>query len=96
LPVSQKAVVEKRRRGDPVDAEVGGDRDVGRARLQSRRRSGDEVGRAGARRWRLLPLPTGQPHSALIAKETAAFVGYSGKLDRAQSLAVIDAAPSAA
>jgi len=38
--------------------------------------------------------PKGQPHSALIARETIAFVVYSGELDRVESMEVIDAAPT--
>ncbi len=37
--------------------------------------------------------PKGQPHSALIARETIAFVVYSGELDRVELMEVIDAAP---
>lgn len=40
--------------------------------------------------------PDGQPHSALIATETIAFVVYSGELDRIESMEVIDASPAAA
>jgi hypothetical protein len=36
--------------------------------------------------------PKGQPHSALIASETVAFVVYSGELDRVETLEVIDIA----
>ena len=38
--------------------------------------------------------PKGQPHSAMLASETVAFVVYSGELDRVESLEVLDVAAS--
>src|SRR5262245_50070807 len=37
--------------------------------------------------------PKGQPHSALIAQETVAFVIYSGELDEVRSMEVVDVEP---
>lgn len=34
--------------------------------------------------------PKGQPHSALIASQSIAFVVYSGELDRVESMEVVD------
>lgn len=34
--------------------------------------------------------PKGQPHSALIASQSVAFVVYSGELDRIESMEVVD------
>ncbi len=38
--------------------------------------------------------PKGQPHSALIAEESVAFVVYSGELDQVHAMEVIDASPA--
>ncbi|MBV8889221.1 MAG: hypothetical protein JO305_06080 [Alphaproteobacteria bacterium] len=37
--------------------------------------------------------PKGQPHSAMIATETVAFVLYAGEPDRIVSLTIVEASP---
>jgi hypothetical protein len=38
--------------------------------------------------------PKGQPHSAMIAQETVAFVLYTGEPDRVDSMEVVDVSPA--
>jgi hypothetical protein len=53
-------------------------------------KSGQSVSRAGGYSLN----PDGQPHSAMIANETTAFVLYTGEPDEVKSVEVLDLAPS--
>ena len=53
-------------------------------------KSGQPVGSAGGYSLN----PEGQPHSAMIATETTAFVLYTGEPDEVKSVEVLDIAPA--